>query len=121
MNNIEVICARPSIGAEESVRIYGPGSRCETFNSKEDAIKTYEEQLTTCSDPYGAEAYWYNKVLQELKKSSTYHCPYCEDRDCEFNAEGMCFSPDTILSDIPSGMYTCSGAKYNFTKPSTKH
>ena len=41
-------------------------------------------------------------------------CPECEDRDCNFNAEGKCFDIATIKEEVPDGMYTCNGAKKDF-------
>ena len=43
-------------------------------------------------------------------------CPECEDRDCSYNVNGLCHNIDTILSEIPGGIYTCGGAEIGFIR-----
>lgn len=41
-------------------------------------------------------------------------CPECEDRDCQYNALGLCYNVGTVMEEIPGGMFTCSGANFSF-------
>lgn len=45
-----------------------------------------------------------------------YECPVCEDRDCDMNVCGLCHDLSTIISCIPSGMYSCDSAVIDFTR-----
>ena len=57
--------------------------------------------------------------MEEIIVSVILKCPECEDRDCQLNVEGICHNIDTILHEIPSGMYTCSNAQINFKDEKT--
>ena len=48
------------------------------------------------------------------KNPNVLECSSCEDRDCRFNAEGLCYSISTILENVPSGIFTCSDSMFDY-------
>lgn len=67
----------------------------------------YNVDITTCFALYETE------YCQNHKE---YNNALCEDRDCIFNIESRCHNITTVKDNVPDGMYSCSGAVYNFKK-----
>lgn len=46
----------------------------------------------------------------EITHAKICSCPECYNQDCSMNVCGLCHSVDTILWNIPGGMWGCGGS-----------